>query len=69
MLDACREARVKRFVFVSSMSAISGFDDIIDGTEDSVSFPDKLMLPEYGMTKRRAEQMVLASNCEFCVCF
>ena len=60
---------MKRFVYVSSMSAVSGFDNIIDGTEDSVPFPDKLILAEYGITKRKAEQMVLESNCKFDISF
>ena len=64
MLDACRQAGVKRFVHVSSMSVINGFDNIIEGTEDSVPFPDKLIFPGYGTTKQRAEIMALESNCE-----
>ena len=60
---------MKRFIYVSSMSAVSGFDNIIEGTEDSVPFPEKLILPEYGITKRRAERMVLESNCELGMSF
>lgn len=63
LLEICREKGVKRFIYCSSMSAISGYDDIVDGTESTITFPKKLIYPGYGSTKQKAEAMVLDSNC------
>ena len=65
LLDVCKEVGVRRFLYCSSMSVISGFDDIINGTEETTSIPKRFINRGYGETKQKAESLVLSFNSEY----
>jgi hypothetical protein len=45
---------------------ILGNDDIIDGTEDNLSYATEHMFSVYGKTKQQAEQLILKANGTAC---
>jgi len=60
VLDACRTAGVRKFVFTSSPSVtFAGCDQ--DGVDERVPYPTRWLAP-YPQTKARAEQLVLEAN-------
>ncbi|XP_060586548.1 3 beta-hydroxysteroid dehydrogenase/Delta 5--_4-isomerase-like [Ruditapes philippinarum] len=64
VIEACKRSGVKRLLYCSSAGVILGYDDIVDGTEDDLSYPTEHMFSVYGKTKQQAEQLVLKANDE-----
>ncbi|MEE2752234.1 MAG: NAD-dependent epimerase/dehydratase family protein, partial [Myxococcota bacterium] len=63
LLEACRSANVRRFVYTSSPSATFDGSDAENASESDCSYPDRFE-SEYPESKAVAEQMVLAANSE-----
>ena len=60
VLDACRDAGVRRLVYTSSPSVVFGHTGHIDADE-SLPYPDAF-LADYPRTKAEAERLVLAAD-------
>jgi nucleoside-diphosphate-sugar epimerase len=60
LLDACRAAGVRRFIYTSSPSVVFDGTDM-EGVDESVPYPSHY-LAHYPRTKAEAERMVLAAN-------
>lgn len=60
VLEACREAQVRRLVYTSTPSVIYDGNDI-EGADESLPYAEHFESP-YPETKARAERLVLASN-------
>ena len=61
VIKACKEQGVSRLIYTSTIDVVIGYDDIIDGNEDSL-IPDKWLFPGYPDTKYRAECLVLKAD-------
>lgn len=44
------------------MDVVIGFDDIVNGTEETTTTPSKFLFPGYPESKHKAEQLVNKSN-------
>ena len=64
LLEVSKELGVRRFLYCSSSSAVTGCKDIVNGTEENTAIPETLLATDYGKTKLRAEIMVLDNNCK-----
>ena len=62
VLDACKEQNVPTLIYCSSTATLQGFEEVQAGTETTVKVPDKLMFPEYGISKYTAQTIVLNAN-------
>jgi nucleoside-diphosphate-sugar epimerase len=60
VLQACSEARVRRFVHVGTEAALMAGEPLVEVDETAPLRPDSPAL--YSATKARAEQLVLAAN-------
>ncbi len=60
VVEACRNAGVRRLVFTSSPSVVFNGQDM-EGVDESVPYPDHY-LSYYPQTKAEAERIVLAAN-------
>ncbi len=61
VLDACRIHGVDRLIYTSSPSVVYG-DEPLEGVDESVPYPERY-LTAYPETKAKAEQLVMAANC------
>ncbi|KAJ8312847.1 hypothetical protein KUTeg_010220, partial [Tegillarca granosa] len=64
VIQACIEQNVRKLIFSSTMNVAIGYQDIIDGTEDSVTYPEKFLFESYAETKCAGEKAVLRANGE-----
>lgn len=62
MIAACKENGVKRLVYTSTPSVVFDRGDIRGGDE-TLPYPDRFLC-HYARSKARAEQQVLAGNCD-----
>ncbi|XP_067650338.1 3 beta-hydroxysteroid dehydrogenase/Delta 5--_4-isomerase type 2-like isoform X2 [Haliotis asinina] len=62
ILEACLQAGVERIVNCSTVDVVCGFNNIVDGEEDTTRTPGRLIYEGYGGTKLRAEEAVLNSS-------
>ena len=62
LLEACKEAAVKRLIYCSSMSVVLGLFDIIDGTESSPPHATAPLHNGYATSKQKAESIVIQTN-------
>ncbi|XP_046569762.1 3 beta-hydroxysteroid dehydrogenase/Delta 5--_4-isomerase type 4-like [Haliotis rubra] len=65
VIKACLQQNVERLHFCSTVDVVIGYEDIIDGDEDSTVRPKKFLFPGYPETKYKAETLVLASNGQY----
>ena len=61
VLQACITNNITRLVFTSSIDIVIGFNEILNGDEDT-PIPTRHLFPGYNVTKLRAENMVLGAN-------
>lgn len=61
VISACIAANVLNLIYTSSVDAVVGFHDIVNGDE-SLPYPEDHLFKEYGTTKQKAEELVLAAN-------
>ena len=61
VIEACKEQDVSRLIYTSTIDVVIGYNDIIDGNEDT-PIPKQWLFPGYPNTKYRAECLVLKAN-------
>lgn len=62
IIKSCIEENVQRLIFCSTVDVVIGFEDILNGTEETTSTPQKFLFPGYPESKHKAEQLVLRHN-------
>lgn len=62
VVTTCIEENVQRLIFCSTVDVVIGFDDIVNGTEETTTTPSKFLFPGYPESKHKAEQLVIRSN-------
>ncbi|CAC5378351.1 HSD3B [Mytilus coruscus] len=62
ILNACRKENVPYLIYCSSSSLYLGPEEVIDGTETSVSQPSRFYYKAYASSKAKAQDIVLSAN-------
>lgn len=61
VISVCITNGITNLVFTSTVDAVVGFKDIINGDE-TLPYPEEHLFRGYGTTKQMAEELVLAAN-------